>query len=374
MERIDCWYEALSMWKSHPLTGVGFGQFGEYHYLTAHNSFMLTLAELGFPGMLLFSAILYVSLKIPVTLLQRVSAGVPVAVEPAALAVFKPWAMALVAALSGLLVGIFFLSFAYHYVLWIYVGLSGALYSAVRRHDPDFEVYFRWRDLWRVAAIDLAIIVAVFIYTHFASTDVSEGSTRQGAKNAKVFGFRHWASRTMLKRSVAQEVAAPRRVFKSTTQKSWRSWRSWRLLAVQKSGRVGMKRAAPTAHVGFAFAGLRATWGFYPHVALDRRTVVQTLRGRRGPQVSELRSQGSACAGRNRQGRSRSDFLEPPPHRARSAGARAASRGRGAGLPGMEGGQSSLRFRYGRADRVRLPRFRMGGRGRKSVLVLARDW
>ena len=168
MERIDCWYEALSMWKSHPLTGVGFGQFGEYHYLTAHNSFMLTLAELGFVGMLLFSAILYVSVKIPVTLLRRIAAHEPVAVSAGALAVFKPWAMALVAALSGLLVGIFFLSFAYHYVLWIYIGLSGALYSAVRRHDPEFEVGFSWRDLWRVAAIDLAIIVAVFIYTHLA--------------------------------------------------------------------------------------------------------------------------------------------------------------------------------------------------------------
>jgi hypothetical protein len=76
--------------------------------------------------------------------------------------------MALVAALSGLLVGIFFLSFAYHYVLWIYVGLSGALYSAVRRHDPEFEVRFGWRDLWIVGAIDLAIIVAIFVYTHIA--------------------------------------------------------------------------------------------------------------------------------------------------------------------------------------------------------------
>ena len=167
-ERIDCWYEALSMWKSHPLTGVGFGQFGEYHYLTAHNSYMLTLAELGFLGMLLFSAILYLSLKIPVTVLRRIAANVPAAVEPGAIAVFRPWAMALVAALSGLLVGIFFLSFAYHYVLWIYVGLSGALYAAVRRHDPEFEVGFGWRDLGLVAAIDLSIIAAVLVYTHVA--------------------------------------------------------------------------------------------------------------------------------------------------------------------------------------------------------------
>jgi len=116
----------------------------------------------------LFTAILYVSLKIPVTLLRRIAAHEPVAVSPGALAVFRPWAMALVAALSGLLVGIFFLSFAYHYILWIYIGLSGALYSAVRRHDPEFDLKFGWRDLWIVAAIDLAIIVAVFIYTHLA--------------------------------------------------------------------------------------------------------------------------------------------------------------------------------------------------------------
>ena len=54
------------MWRSHPFLGVGLGQFGEYHYLTAHNSYLLALAELGFPGMVLFSSIVYLSIKIPV--------------------------------------------------------------------------------------------------------------------------------------------------------------------------------------------------------------------------------------------------------------------------------------------------------------------
>jgi O-antigen ligase len=167
LQRTDCWYEALSMWRSHPLTGVGFGQFGEYHYLTAHNSYLLTLAELGLLGMLLFSAILYVSLKIPLTLLRQIKSA---RTQPgaAAVAVLKPWAMALIAAFSGLMVGIFFLSFAYHYVLWIYVGLAGALYSAIRRHDPSFKVSFGWRDLGVVAAVNLGIIVFVFFYTRWA--------------------------------------------------------------------------------------------------------------------------------------------------------------------------------------------------------------
>jgi hypothetical protein len=166
-ERVDCWAEALSMWRSHPLIGVGLGQFGEYHTLTAHNSYLLTLAELGFPGLFLFSIVLYLSAKIPLAVLARVE-HVPALQATSAGSIARPWAMALLAAFAGLGVGIFFLSFAYHYVLWIYIGLTGALYSAVRRHDPELEVRFGARDALIVFSIDLAIIVSVFLYTKWA--------------------------------------------------------------------------------------------------------------------------------------------------------------------------------------------------------------
>ena len=38
------------MLKSHPLTGVGFDQYLEYHTRVAHNSFVETFAELGLIG------------------------------------------------------------------------------------------------------------------------------------------------------------------------------------------------------------------------------------------------------------------------------------------------------------------------------------
>ena len=79
----------------------------------------------------------------------------------------RAWSMAMLAAFVGLAVGLFFLSFTYHYVLWIYVGLSGALYSAVRRHDPSFRVRLGWRDLALVAAGCLAIIGLVYLYTRW---------------------------------------------------------------------------------------------------------------------------------------------------------------------------------------------------------------
>jgi len=166
MERIDCWAEAISMFRSHPFLGVGLGQFTEHHYMTAHNSYLLALAELGFPGMVLFGAILYLSAKIPVTALSHLkTAATPSLLEGAPL--IRAWSVGLIAAFLGLAVGIFFLSFTYHYVLWIYVGLAGALYSAIRTHDPTFRVRLSGLDLAALSGVCVAIIVLVFLYTRW---------------------------------------------------------------------------------------------------------------------------------------------------------------------------------------------------------------
>lgn len=167
LERADCWAEALSIWRVDPLFGVGLSQFGRYHYLTAHNSYLLTLAELGLPGMLLFSSVVYVALKIPFVAWRATSAPDSALSREEARDIVRIWSSALLAALSGLALGIFFLSFAYHYVFWIYVGLSGALYSAIRRHDPEFRVRFGVRDLASLALVDVAIIVVVYSYTRY---------------------------------------------------------------------------------------------------------------------------------------------------------------------------------------------------------------
>jgi hypothetical protein len=149
MDRIEAWYEAISMFRSNPFYGIGFGQFGEYHHLTAHNSYMLTLAELGLPGLFLFSMLFYVSSKIPWVTLRRYSGdGAALLGENAR--PMRAWAMG---------------SFAYHYVLWIYMGLSGGLYFAARRHDPEFSLRIGWRDLLLVAALDGALVVGMFVLT-----------------------------------------------------------------------------------------------------------------------------------------------------------------------------------------------------------------
>ncbi|MSP61030.1 MAG: O-antigen ligase domain-containing protein [Myxococcales bacterium] len=163
VERLECWYEGMTMFRFSPIFGVGQGQFIEHHFLTAHNSYVLAPAELGFPGMVAWSIVIYLSTKIPIQALRRYSA--PGAGPEAKVAV--TWAMALLAAMIGLLVGIFFLSFCYHQILWVYVGMCGAFYSAVKSHDPGFEVGFAQRDFVWVCAIDAGLVGMLFLYTRF---------------------------------------------------------------------------------------------------------------------------------------------------------------------------------------------------------------
>ncbi|HET6614096.1 MAG TPA: O-antigen ligase family protein [Kofleriaceae bacterium] len=156
-ERLDAWAAGIDIFKGSPLFGVGPGQFTEYHYLTAHNSFILMPAELGFVGFFLWAMVLYVSVRIPVSVLARWGK------DPAA-RVAQVWATAMLAALAGLYVGSFFLSFGYHHVLWIYLGLAGALAQATTAHDPDFCVRPRWWEAVGVGAVAAALIAGFYLY------------------------------------------------------------------------------------------------------------------------------------------------------------------------------------------------------------------
>ncbi|HXJ23001.1 MAG TPA: O-antigen ligase family protein [Polyangia bacterium] len=156
-ERLGCWSEALSMWRENPIFGVGSGQFTEHNSLTAHNSFLLTLAELGPIGFLLWTASIYFAFKITIRIQVDLGAD-----EQAAVA--RSWATALLASLTGLVISAFFLSIAYHPALWIFLGLTGALYGAVRKHAPSFRVPLTSRDVGLVAGVDVALIIALYVY------------------------------------------------------------------------------------------------------------------------------------------------------------------------------------------------------------------
>jgi len=156
-ERLECWDEALQMWRGNPFIGVGQGEFREYHYLTAHNSFLLAIAELGPLGLFLFTGAIYAALKIVIRI-QRDFALRPEAQDA------RRWATALLASLAGMVVSALFLSVTYHSIFWLFLALPAGLYTAVRRHDPAWQVGFSWKDAALVAGFDVVLIVAISSY------------------------------------------------------------------------------------------------------------------------------------------------------------------------------------------------------------------
>jgi len=157
--RYEAWAVGLDMWHHSPVFGVGARQFAEHHYLTAHNSFVLMLAELGIVGLFLFIAIVYLCLKTLILGLREL------ALTPGTRAA-QVWGMALLAAMAGILFQINTLSFSYHMALWLFFGLCGAWYGSIRHHKPDFEVKLHFIDISIIAAVSLAyatIILPIFL-------------------------------------------------------------------------------------------------------------------------------------------------------------------------------------------------------------------
>jgi len=155
--RLGYWAAAIQMARESPLWGVGMAQFTEYQPQTAHSSIMLVLGESGLPGLFFWTGLMYVAIKVPLMVLwdERAPQAKPAQV----------WATALLACLAGFSVSSLFLSLTYHYVLWVLLGLVGALYGATTRHDRTFSVRFGWKDFLLVGAIDSFLVIAIHFYT-----------------------------------------------------------------------------------------------------------------------------------------------------------------------------------------------------------------
>ena len=156
-DRLEAWQVGMKVWRGSPVWGGGALQFDEYHYLTAHNAFVLAAAELGFVGLFLWILLYYSGFKIAIMGIRRYR-DLPEA------AVAYAQARGLLAALSGLLVGSLFLSLTYHIITWMLLGLCGGYYLAVRRHDPDFVVPLKAKDFGMVTVLTIGFIIFMHIY------------------------------------------------------------------------------------------------------------------------------------------------------------------------------------------------------------------
>ena len=76
----------------------------------------------------------------------------------------KTLGMAMLAAMIGLSIGVFFLSWCYHYVLWMHWAMCGALYCTVKRIYPDFQVTVTRREKGLVFA---GYVVFLVVWTYY---------------------------------------------------------------------------------------------------------------------------------------------------------------------------------------------------------------
>jgi len=165
--RVDAWYEGLQMFASNPVFGIGANQFSDFHTLTAHNSFVLVLAETGIVGFTIWVAFMAYCFRMLFAVLHRPAATAPTGLVDDD----RAMASALLLSLSGCMVAAFFLSRTYIVVIYLLAGLIVGFYLEARRRAPELPRFPLSNDLllWPMVgvggAVGLYVVVKVLLMT-----------------------------------------------------------------------------------------------------------------------------------------------------------------------------------------------------------------
>jgi len=146
--RVDMWIEGLEMVRYNPLFGVGRGHFSDYTgSLIAHNSAVELSAELGLPGVLLWSAAIFMALKTVLVFVQGSTNERD-----------RAYAYALGISVAGYLVSAMFVTLEYE-TLYFLLGMTAAL-----GHQVEPSVRFSRRDAAVVASLVTVFFLGLRIF------------------------------------------------------------------------------------------------------------------------------------------------------------------------------------------------------------------
>jgi putative inorganic carbon (HCO3(-)) transporter len=168
--RVDAWYEGIQMFVGDPVFGVGADNFSELHNLTAHNSYVLVLAETGILGFMVWLAFVGYGFRMMLAVRGvrgRVPGALPEA-EPNP-AVEAQWhddraaSTALLLSLIGFFTAAFFLSRSYVIILYLLAALVVGHYLELRRRWPTLPAFRLGRDLWLWPLVAMAGAVGLYV-------------------------------------------------------------------------------------------------------------------------------------------------------------------------------------------------------------------
>jgi O-antigen ligase len=166
--RVDAWYEGFQMFAGQPLFGVGAGNFTDYNYLTAHNSFVLVLSETGYVGFTIWLAFVGYCFIMMYTILRH-RPPLPDAAAAAAWKNEQSMGLTLLVALIGFFVAAFFLSRSYVIILYLVAALVVGNYTVARGRFPTLPVFsvrehaLRWMAVSAIAIVVLYVLVRVLL-------------------------------------------------------------------------------------------------------------------------------------------------------------------------------------------------------------------
>jgi putative inorganic carbon (HCO3(-)) transporter len=169
--RVDAWYEGLQMFKSHPLFGVGPGNFTDYNPLTAHNSFVLVLAETGFVGYVLWLMLIGYTFWMVATVLRLKPDPITDPERHAAWSIERPMALTLLLSLCGMFTCAFFLSRSYMIVLYVVLAIVTGFYLGARERIGDMPSFsmsesgMRWVPAAIGSIAGLFVLVSILLRT-----------------------------------------------------------------------------------------------------------------------------------------------------------------------------------------------------------------
>ncbi len=154
-QRVEAWQEGITMLRNKPVLGVGYGNFTDHHYLTAHNSFVLGFAELGLVGYFAWLGLIVLTFK---GITQGVRLAPPGTPE-------KKMALALQASLIAFLACSWFLSRTYSPGLFVLLALCVAGWFGVRRtHGPPPQAVLEEPLTWRMTTVFAMVASILGVY------------------------------------------------------------------------------------------------------------------------------------------------------------------------------------------------------------------
>jgi len=158
--RIEAWYTGVQMLKSNLLFGVGKGNFLEYHYLTAHNSYVLIMAELGTIGYILWVSLL---MSTGYMLNQVLQLKEKDTTENSLLTCQIYMAKAFFYSLIAYATTAFFLSRSYVVFLYVFLGMCTALVANVERDTPTLKEKISKVNIMKIFLYSAASLIGLYM-------------------------------------------------------------------------------------------------------------------------------------------------------------------------------------------------------------------